>query len=157
MKDITDRFGLNSTEYDLPSISGSDVPAELKPEYFRLSEDDADLGVIEEGDGSPTVTVQQPPKGIFVRIHPDPKYRLITGLLLHPKTRELYLVVPQIFRQLDEELKMPACIFFGVTQDQDLFLWPVKLRNAEYAASGVKAAEQAMEGWVRISLVRFKF
>lgn len=103
-----------------------------------------------------TVPVRKPNKQEFVRVCPDPNYRLTPAAVIELKEdREVYLVTPDIAQQLPGEFSV-VTLFTAINRQGVLFLWPVKLpgpdgRQLEWHRSSAEAAEKAMERWVRVT------
>jgi hypothetical protein len=102
-----------------------------------------------------TVPVRKPNKQEFVRVHPDPEYRVspIAMVELQPE-RESFLVPPSMAGELVGMFDAYT-LFTAVTRQSVLFLWPVKLpgedgRQMEWHRSMAEAAEKAMANWVRV-------
>ena len=103
-----------------------------------------------------TIPVRKPGRQDFVRVHPDPAYRLSPAAIIELKAdRETYLVTPAIAPDLVGEL-VPATIYTAINRQGVVRLWPVRLpdpdgkRNA-WHRSAEAAADIAMRGWVRIT------
>jgi hypothetical protein len=103
-----------------------------------------------------TVPVRKPSKEVFVRTHPDPAYRLTTGVIELKEDREIYLVDPGLWPDLAAEATFsPRMLITSVTRQGVLFLWPVRLpgpdgRIDDWNRSALEAAEVAKESWVRV-------
>lgn len=103
-----------------------------------------------------TVPVRKPGRQDFVRVHPDPAYRLTPAALIELKEdREIYFVLPEIAMELPGEF-FAATLYSTINKQGVLHLWPVKLPAAdgrvnEWHRSAAEAAELAMHGWVRLS------
>jgi hypothetical protein len=102
-----------------------------------------------------TVPVRKPNKQDFVRVHPDPEYRLASAALIELKEdRESYLVPPAMAASLPGEYA-PSAIFTAINRQGVLHLWPVRLpgedgKVMEWHRSAGEAAEKAMHRWVRV-------
>lgn len=104
------------------------------------------------------VPVRKPNKGEFVRVHPDPTYRLTTFTLEHREDgTETYLVAPQLGGQLAgiEKAVSPRTLTLCVNRHGVPFLWPLRPvardgRRDEWARSALEAAELATRSWVRV-------
>jgi hypothetical protein len=102
-----------------------------------------------------TVPVRKPPNQDFVRVHPDPAWRLTpVGILELKEDRETYLVKPNMAMELGNETAS-ATLFTAITRQGTLFLWPVKLPSAdgrknEWHRSLYEGAELAMRTWIRV-------
>jgi hypothetical protein len=103
-----------------------------------------------------TVPVRKPGRQDFIRVHPDPGWRLTpTAILELKEDREVYLVRPNMVGELSNEIS-PATLFTAVTRQNTLFLWPVKLptpdgRKNEWQRSAHEGAELAMRSWIRVT------
>jgi hypothetical protein len=103
-----------------------------------------------------TVPVRKPNRQDFVRVHPDPAYRLTPAAIIELKEdREVYVVTSEMAVELPGEFAL-ATLFTTVNRQGVLHLWPVRLPGAdgkhnEWHRSAMEAAELAMHGWVRVS------
>jgi hypothetical protein len=103
-----------------------------------------------------TVPVRKPNRQDFVRVHPDPAYRLTPAAIIELKEdREVYLLRPTMASELPGEFAA-ATLFTTVNRQGVLHLWPVKLPGAdgkhnEWHRSAAEAAERAMKQWVRLT------
>src|SRR5215471_21625328 len=78
-----------------------------------------------------TVPVRKPNRQEFVRVHPDPMYRLTSAAIIEIKEdREIYLIAPPLAQLLQDEF-CPAILFTAVNRQGVVFLWPVKLPAAD--------------------------
>jgi hypothetical protein len=100
-----------------------------------------------------TIPVRKPNRQDFVRVHPDPAYRLTPAALLELKEdRETYFVLPEIAQELPDEF-YPATLYTTINTQRVLTLWQVKLpgeRVNEWHRSAAEAAEMAMGRWIRV-------
>src|SRR5262249_50815259 len=144
----------------LPLIGVSDmtdiatIPDPFDPAALRLSQDlVAELGVKK---ALLTVPVRKPDKSWFVRVHPDPEYRLQTAVLELKEERETYLVAPQLWPELASEATFsPRVLFTAINRQGVLFLWPIRLpgsdgRQDEWSRTALEAAGMATKKWVRV-------
>jgi hypothetical protein len=103
-----------------------------------------------------TVPVRKPGRQEFVRVHPDPQYRLVPAAIIEMKDdREVYLVAPHMAENLPDEISM-AALYLTINRQGVLTLWPIKLPAADgkhntWPQSAMCGAELAMGSWVRIS------
>lgn len=124
------------------------------PSALRLDQSFADTVGVEKL--LTTVPVRKPNRQDFVRVHPDPSYRLSpAGVIEVKEDREVYLVTPGMARALTQEIS-PVTLFTAINRQGTLFLWPVKLprpdgRQLEWHRSAIEAAERAMKQWLRIA------
>jgi hypothetical protein len=102
-----------------------------------------------------TVPVRKPKRQEFVRVHPDPAYRLTPAAIIEvQEDRETYLLTPSMAQALPGEFST-VTLFTTISRQGTLFLWPVKLpnpegRQLEWHRSAAEAAERAMKKWVRV-------
>ncbi len=120
---------------------------------LRLSQDFA--GKIGVKKALITVPVRKPHRQWFLRVHPDPSWRLETAVLELSDERETYLVEPALWPELSGEVA-PKVLFTAMNRQGVVFLWPVRLpgadgRHDEWNRSALEAAQIAMNSWVRIA------
>jgi hypothetical protein len=103
-----------------------------------------------------TIPVRKPTRHDFVRVNPDPEYRLSPAAIIELKgENETYLISPSIARELPNEIA-PASLFTTINRQGVLSLWPVKLpgqdgKDNEWYRSAREAAEKATSAWVRVT------
>ena len=100
-----------------------------------------------------TVPVRKPDRQWFIRVHPEPTWRLETAVLELKEERETYIVDPDMWPELPGEL-VPKVLFTAINRQGVVFLWPVRLpgedgRGNAWHRSALQAADLAMTGWVR--------
>lgn len=101
-----------------------------------------------------TVPVRKPNRQTFVRVHPDEAYRLTTAVIEHKEDNEIYLLAPQLHRELIEEAQL-VTLCLTIDRQGNVSLWPVKVpredgRANNWHLSARDAAEQATKKWVRV-------
>ena len=103
-----------------------------------------------------TVPVRKPNRHDFVRVHPDPAYRLTPAALIELKDdRETFLVPPAMAIELPGEFVV-ATLYTAITRPGGvLHLWPIRLpgvdgKHNEWHRSAAEAAELAMDRWIRV-------
>jgi hypothetical protein len=132
--------------------------AAAQPDLFdltrlRLSQDFAsEIGVKK---ALLTVPVHKPDRQWFVRVHPDPEFRLEAAVLEMKDDRETYLVDPMLLPELPGEV-IPKVLFTAINRQGVVFLWPVRLPNTdgrhdEWNRSALEAAEMAIGCWIRVA------
>jgi hypothetical protein len=130
------------------------APDPFDPAALRLDQSFADTGGVKKL--LTTVPVRKPNRQDFVRVHPDPAYRLTPAAIIELKEdREVYLLTPAMASQLPGEFAT-ATLFTTVNRQGVLHLWPVKLpgpdgKHNEWHRSAAEAAERAMKRWVRLT------
>ncbi len=103
-----------------------------------------------------TVPVRKPNRQDFVRVHPDPAYRLTpAATIVLSEDREVYLVTPDMAAELPGEFS-PAALFTTINRQGVVHLWPVKLpgvdgKHNEWHRSAAEAAELAATRWIRVT------
>ena len=101
-----------------------------------------------------TIPVRKPNAQDFVRVHPDPGYRLETMVLELKEDRETYLVAPDLWSDLSGELSRRV-LFTCINRQRVISLWPVRLPGEDgridaWSASAMEAAAMAQTRWVRV-------
>lgn len=101
------------------------------------------------------IPVVKPGKQEFIRVHPDPAFRLETMVLEIKEDRETYLVDRSLWDTLEKELIQKVLVLY-VTRQNILKLWPIKLPGADgkldsWNESALYAAQYAHTAWVRVS------
>ena len=135
-------------------IETNPTPDPFDPAALRLDQSYADTVGVKKL--LTTVPVRKPGRQDFVRVHPDPGYRLTPAAIIEVKEdREVYLVMPDMAQALPGEFST-ATLFTAISRQGTLFLWPVKLprpdgRQNEWHRSAAEGAERAMEKWVRVT------
>jgi hypothetical protein len=103
-----------------------------------------------------TVPVRKPNRQDFVRVHPDPTYRLTPAAVVEVKEdREVYLLTQNMAQELPGEFGV-ATLYTAINRQGVLVLWPVKLpgpdgKHNEWHRSAAEAAERAMDRWIRVT------
>jgi hypothetical protein len=134
-------------------IKTNSAPDPFDPASLRLDQSFAETVGVKKL--LTTVPVRKPNRQDFVRVHPDPDYRLTVATIELKEDREVYLVTPDMASKLPGEFT-PATLCTAVTRQGVLFLWPVKLpgpdgKHNEWHRSAAEAAELAMRKWLRIT------
>jgi hypothetical protein len=101
-----------------------------------------------------TVPVRKPGAQDFVRVRPEPNYRMPAALLELKEDRETYVVNLGAVPELQNECFI-ANLFTAITRTGVLFVWPVRVpatdgKNNNWHTSAASAAAEAMKGWVRV-------
>jgi hypothetical protein len=143
-----------------PVVKPEVANAEPKPDPFdvnrlKLPQDfAAGLGVEK---ALLTVPVKKPAREWFVKVHPDPAFRVETAVLeLKEDSHEIYLVAPELWPSLATESTFSPRTLFTTQNTQGVtFLWPVKLpgtdsRMDNWSRSSMEAAIMAIDKWVRL-------
>lgn len=139
-----------------PSENGAPKPPvnEFDPASLRLSQDFAStIGVKKLRT---TVPVKKPAKEWWVRVHPDPNYRLQTAVLELKEDNETYLVHPNLWSELATESTFsPRLLLTAVNRQNVVFLWPIRMPGADgrlddWNRSALDAAAEAERNWIRV-------
>ena len=153
---MTDKDPTNETavvEGDPRSAVDTSSPGTFDLASMRLSQDFATaIGVKKR---ITTVPVRKPNRQEFVRVHPDPKYRLDTAVVELKAERETYVVAPSLWPEVHGEL-IPKRLLLTMTRQNVLILWPIRLpgedgRIDQWNDSAMIAAERATQCWVRVA------
>jgi hypothetical protein len=129
-------------------------PPNLAISLEDLRLDDQDY---ENSAGIPVITtvrVGKPDRQVFVRVNPDPAWRLQTALLELKEDREVFAIAPELRAELSTET-MRVELYSTITRDGVFSLWPVKIpgtdgRSNPWHESAVAAAQVAMTKWVKV-------
>jgi hypothetical protein len=102
-----------------------------------------------------TVPVRKPDRQWFVRVNPDPAFRVETAVLELKEESETYLVAAHIRNELPGEI-VPKLLLTAMNRQGTVFLWPIRMpdetgRLDEWNRSALVGAKLAEEQWVRIS------
>jgi hypothetical protein len=102
-----------------------------------------------------TVPVRKPGRQDFVRVHPDPSFRLETAVIEVKDENETYLVAPHLWSGLPTELS-PKILLTAINRQGVLFIWPVRLPGTDgksnpWNDSALHAAKTAMKRWIRLA------
>jgi hypothetical protein len=142
----------------VPLVAPASPPAPPPDDPFdfdrlRLPQDFAETNVKK---ALVSVPVGKPDRQVFVRVHPDPAWRLETGLVTLKEERETYLVDRSMWPAL-AGVVVPTILFTGITRAGGVFLWNVKhpgadsARPNEYNRTQYEAIQLAMRSWIRMS------
>jgi hypothetical protein len=101
-----------------------------------------------------TVPVRKPSPQDYNRVHPDPTFRSVVGLIELKDDREIYLLSPAMVQELPGEF-YAATLYTAINRQGVVFLWPVRLpakdgKQLEWHRSAADHAERAMKVWARI-------
>jgi hypothetical protein len=119
-----------------------ETPGAFDPANLRLSQDFAQSVGVKKT--ILTVPVRKPGRQDFVRVHPDPEYRLETAVLELKEERETYLVDRALWSDVPGEIT-PKVLLTAMTRQNVFFLWPIRLpgedgRHDEWNRSALDAA-----------------
>jgi hypothetical protein len=105
-----------------------------------------------------TVPVRKPHNSWFIRVHPDPAFRLETKVIEAGDgiQKEVYLVAKELWSELEGEPAFSSRVFYvGITKQGKLFIWPVNLpkddgKDNSWNRSARDAATFTMTKWARV-------
>ena len=102
-----------------------------------------------------TVPVRKPNRQDFCRVHPGVEYRENFAVVELKDDREVYLLLPNVARNLIGEFAM-VTLYTAINRQGVVFLWPVKLPGTDgkiiaWHTSAAAAAELAMARWARVT------
>jgi hypothetical protein len=127
------------------------APDPFDPAKLRLSQEFVESAGVRKL--LTTIPVGKPNQQDFVRVHPDPAYRLEVGLIELKDDREVYLVSPSVAHDLAGEFK-PYTVYTCINRQGVVRLWPVRIpddgRVLEWHRSAAEAAQRAVTQWVRV-------
>jgi len=139
--------------HDVPETDDPYNPARYrKPQDPRLSP-----GLEQSAGNLPNaIDARKPKKSWFIRVNPDPSYRVILPLYTDDdsKRREgnSYLFDPGIEIPLDlESLVRDTLVVAAITSTGISFLYTLAITDSTWYESGIQAIRLAVEGWVRIT------
>ncbi len=142
----------SATEPDSDSATAKTVSM-FDPAALRLSQNFSDSAGVKKL--LTTIPVRKPNKQDFVRVHPDPAFRLETAVLELKEDREHYLVAQHLWGELIGEL-IPKVLFTTINRQKVLSVWAIRLpgedgKHDDWNASALEAAKMAQKDWVRVS------
>jgi hypothetical protein len=163
--DTTFPFGANGTadETTAPAETSQkpatepEAPDPFDPAALRIGSDfNQTVGLKKAILGVP---VRKPDKAWWVRVSPDPTYRLQTAVIEMRGDRgtgETYLVAPALRADLATEPTFRPKLFLTAVNTQGvLFLWECNLpkddREDNWSKTSLAAVELATKGWVRVA------
>jgi hypothetical protein len=139
------------------SVPEADPNAALDPfdpERLRLSENMGQAFGVKRA--ITIVPVRKPSREAWIHVHPDPQYRLPTGILELKEDREAYIVLPELWPALSADSVFgPRLLVTYMTRQNVLALWPLRLpapdgRFDNWGRSALEAVDRAEKGWVRL-------
>jgi hypothetical protein len=102
-----------------------------------------------------TIQVRKPPKQEWIRVHPEPSYRLTVGAIDLKEEGEFYVAGAGMREQLVGSEAAVYTLYTYINRVGVLRLWPIRQadpdgKQNEWHRTAEKAAEFAMRGWVRV-------
>jgi len=94
------------------------------------------------------IPVRKPDRHWFIRVHPDPAYRLDCFTIELKDENETYIVLNDVYPYVAEE-SVPKTIFTAINRSGNPFLWPIRLpgpdgHRDDWNKTAQAAAELAM-------------
>jgi hypothetical protein len=126
----------------------------LDPESFRIDQSELDQPVVKTL--LTAVPVRKPRSLEFIRVHPDPSYRMGPVPFIALKdSQEYYLVQPAMRKALRPREYWIGEIFLATNRLDKPFFWIVTIqsptgRTSDWYTSAIECAERAMNEWVQI-------
>ena len=136
-----------------PTMAAIPPPLDgMSVEQLRLTQNFVELAGVKKL--LTTVPVRKPNKQDYNRVHPDPAFRSVVGLIELKDDRDIYLVSPAMTLELPGEY-YPATLYTTINRQGVVFLWPVRLpepggKQLEWHRSAAQHAVLAMTVWARI-------
>jgi hypothetical protein len=128
-------------------------PVAFDPSRFRLSQDFASLaGTVEK---TTTVPVRKPQRQEWVWVHDGVDWCLRTFVLESKADRETFLVDPELWPALRDELTEKV-IHAAITRSGEVLLWPLRVADAfgkidPWNESAHEAVAIGRKQWIRVS------
>jgi hypothetical protein len=148
---ITDDRAADNTPSERGAADRADGDLDpFDPAKLRLSES----GQIGVRRVLTTISCDKPGRQQFVRVHPDPEFRVDTAIFKDEINRESYLVDRSLWDELAGDIQ-PTTLFAAITRRDTLFLWPVRIpdpdRPNQWHVSQRAAVQIAITRWIRMS------
>jgi hypothetical protein len=154
MKKETDNPITSETQSGKPDVSGDGEYDPLAIENQRLSQTELDRPAVKPA--LLTIRVRVPERLEFIRVHPDPRYRMGPVPFIELRNpRDFYLVDPRFKPELRPREYWIGQIFLAVNNYGRPFLWVIKLQSAagrtsDWYTSAQECAERLMADWGQI-------
>ena len=127
---------------------------QLNPELFRLDQSELDQPVAKTV--LTAIPIRRPEPLEFIRVHPDPKYRMgPVSFIALKQNREYYLVTPALRSELRPREYWIGQIFLATNRLDRPFFWIVTIQSptgrvSDWYNSALDCAERAMNQWIQI-------
>jgi hypothetical protein len=128
------------------------APDPFDLDSLRLTQDFA--GSVGVKKALTTIPVRRPDRQWFIRVHPDPAYRLETTVVELKEDGETYLIASNLRAELPGEI-VSKVLLTAVTRQGNVFLWPVRMPDEmgkldEWNRSAFEATKLAEKQWIRL-------
>lgn len=132
-------------------VTGSDT--DIDPTKLRLSQNFVEMSGVQRVVTS--IPIRKPTRQEFVRVRDGERSRMEVAILELKDERETYIVNPDLYPLLADELT-PVVLRLTINRQDVPFLWPIRLPDANgrlnsWHDSDHQASEIAVEKWVRIA------
>lgn len=103
-----------------------------------------------------TLRVEKPNKEAFIRTHPNADYWIETQIIELKTDREIYLVSPDLWPELEGEPTFTKKVLItSIDRQGVIFIWPIKLPDSngkldDWNKSALEGANLAKDYWVRV-------
>jgi hypothetical protein len=149
-------FDKSGISKDGDALSGSALtpPPELfDPVKLRIAPDYLAQGAVKKL--LTHIPIRKPNPQRFIRVHPDKNYRITSALIELKEERETYLVTPEYFAELEEDLQTIFTLYLTIDRANILSLWPIRMPGSDgrvnsWHSTAHDAAERAMQVWLRV-------
>src|SRR5215468_5727902 len=127
---------------------------QLNPELFRLDQSELDQPVAKTVLSA--IPIRKPEPLEFIRVHPDPKYRMgPVSFIALKQNREYYLVTPALRSELRPREYYIGHIFLATNRLERPFFWIVTTQSptgrvSDWYTSAFECAELAMHQWIQL-------
>jgi hypothetical protein len=127
---------------------------QLNPELFRLDQSELDQPVAKTV--LTAIPIRKPEPLEFIRVHPNPEYRMgPVSFITLKQSREYYLVTPALRCELRPREYWIGEIFLATNRLDKPFFWIVTIQSptgrvSDWYNSALNCAEMAMHQWVQI-------
>ena len=127
---------------------------QLNPELFRLDQSELDQPVAKTV--LTAIPIRKPEPLEFIRVHPDPEYRMgPVSFIALKQNREYYLVTPALRSELRLREYWIGHIFLATNRLDKPFFWIVTTQSptgrvSDWYTSALECVDRAMKEWVQI-------
>jgi hypothetical protein len=102
-----------------------------------------------------SIPVRKPPRQEFIRVRPEPEFRLTVGAVTFREEDEFYLASTEMGARLIGVEAGLYTLFVYINRGGVLRLWPIRQADTggkqnEWHRTAEKAAQYAMRSWVRV-------
>jgi hypothetical protein len=126
----------------------------FNPELFRIDQSELDQPVVKAS--LTAIPIRKPEQLEFIRVHPDPEYRMgPVPFISLKRSGEYYLVLPALRSSLRPREYWIGEIFLATNRLAKPFFWITTIQSptgriSDWYNSATECAERAMHDWVQI-------